>query len=586
MNDLIQKISKIISLESGNILGPDQANMVKNRIEKRLSLLGNITFDEYEKYFELNKSNEVKALISLLTTHHTYFFREFIHFEYIKNNLNNFIQAVKDRKDNKIRIYSAACSRGHEVYSLSLFFHQLLLDFPSITYEILGTDIDIESINYAKNGVYPFEEVKNIPLVYLNNNWQRGTGEIASFAKIKKHIKDHCTFEVDNLLTIKSLANKKFDIIFCRNVFIYLTSTDVVKICNVFKNHIYPHGILITGLSENLRLYDFPKKSLAPSIYQFTASNDKTANEIVKTKQTQPLRLLIVDDSASIVKILAKCFDNDEEFKIVGFASDGVQAHHFLQKNTVDVMTLDIHMPNMDGIEYLKNYYQPGHPKVVIVSSVDRQDTHFAQKSFLYGASDFVEKPTLNNIDQKKDEIKMKLKSAYYSTKVKADHDFAKKFTNDFKIEQCLLKNRVWFGHLNDKDKFRKLFIELSGEQPPLFIFLENDINVLQLIKDDLYSNLINIYNNQEIKCNNIYLCSFELHYNSLQSRFNSKNTTFATFGIPSNQVIKSIKNIKNIHLLVEDIVNLSSDITSIATDLFPWTSIAHMGTEYLGRLK
>jgi chemotaxis protein methyltransferase CheR len=92
-------------------------------------------------------------------------------------------------------IWSAACSRGHEVYSLAMFLNTLLPEIdPSISFKIIGTDIDQESVKIANNGVYHQNEIKEIPMTFMNNNWAKGTGEIEMFAKIKSHLKSKCEF--------------------------------------------------------------------------------------------------------------------------------------------------------------------------------------------------------------------------------------------------------------------------------------------------------------------------------------------------------------------------------------------------------
>ncbi len=113
---------------------------------------------------------------------------------------------------------------------MAMLFNHHLKNYPGMSYEIVGTDIDPESVRVGKNGVYPLSEVKSIPQLYLQGNWQKGTGDIARFAKVKAHLKKNCSFEVMNLLSPDAaIRNKKFDIIFCRNVFIYFNVVDVEK---------------------------------------------------------------------------------------------------------------------------------------------------------------------------------------------------------------------------------------------------------------------------------------------------------------------------------------------------------------------
>ena len=228
IKEVLFEISKVVNQSTGIQLGEKQFSMVENRLKSHMIKMGIPLFSDYLEYFKAHKIVETEKLVSLMTTHHTYFFREFNHFEYLENHLPEIVQRLRSQGEKKISVWSAACSRGQEVYSLSLFLNTHLKQIaPDFTYEILGTDVDPESVKIAKNGVYPWEDVKKIPMQYLSSNWVRGTGQIANFAKIKDDFKKQCQFDVVNLNEIK-MPNKKFDIVFCRNVFIYFNGDQMI----------------------------------------------------------------------------------------------------------------------------------------------------------------------------------------------------------------------------------------------------------------------------------------------------------------------------------------------------------------------
>ncbi len=137
--ELVEAVSQIVGKISGNKLGEKQAFMVETRLKKRMLDLKIYGPDDYLKYLKANMEKESGVLVSLLTTHHTFFFREFGHFEYLQQNLAFLVKTVKDRGENTLKIWSAACSRGQEVYSLSMFLHLYLPKIdPSMKYEIYG----------------------------------------------------------------------------------------------------------------------------------------------------------------------------------------------------------------------------------------------------------------------------------------------------------------------------------------------------------------------------------------------------------------------------------------------------------------
>ncbi len=216
--------------------------MVENRLRARMSRLRLDNISDYVRYLMANKESESQALLSLMTTHHTYFFREFNHFEFLLNKgLDQILAGVRARGDNTLRVWSAACSRGQEAYSLAMFlnFH-VTRAFPGIKIEILGTDVDPESVAIATNGVYKHDELKQSPAMYVDGCWARGTEELSAFSKAKKVIRDMCRFEPGNLLSGQLPSKNKFDLIFCRNVFIYFNEDQIKQVTRALIDRLEP----------------------------------------------------------------------------------------------------------------------------------------------------------------------------------------------------------------------------------------------------------------------------------------------------------------------------------------------------------
>lgn len=592
-------ISEIIEKESGNILDSSKQSMVLSRLKRRLLDLGGLSPQEYRQHLESNYKREITHLVSLLTTHHTFFFREFCHFEFIEAELHNIIQRVRDRGEKKIKIFSAGCSKGHEVYSLAMFLSLHLKRYPGIDFEILGTDIDPASVKVSKNGVYMFKEVKSIPQIYLSGNWQRGTGDISRFARVKKEIKSKCRFDVMNLLgDFSEVKNQKFDIVFCRNVFIYFNQKDIFKIVSKFQDYIHKGGYLITGLSESLKSLDLYKQTHGPSIYSFDKLEEVAPEKIVaevaapqvevlKSIIPKPIKMLVVDDSSSVVKLLTRIFSSDPDFEVVGSAMNGIEAADFVKDNKVDAMTLDIHMPEMDGVEYLKKNFGKTHPKVVVVSSASREDSRYAQETLRFGASDFVEKPALNNIKERAEEIKNKIKMSFYNdNKDISLSDVDKSFSHEFTISDIDMKARVLIGSYSDLPKIEGTLNALEGSQPPVCVFFEGNKNFLDIIKSQLkLKQNIEVYESgAKLKESTVYLCDFKTDFPVLKETFCTRTVSFSIFGICSATVEQEITTLENFQLLLEDTPDINMSLREVATDIFPWTSFAHIATEFLGR--
>jgi len=108
------------------------------------------------------------------------------------------------------------------------------------------------------------------------------------------------------------------------------------------------------------------------------------------------IRVLIVDDSALVRRLLTEIFSADRDFEVVGSASDPYMAREKIKKLNPDVITLDVEMPRMDGITFLENLMRLRPTPVVMVSSLTQKGAEVTLRALELGAVDFVAKPKLD----------------------------------------------------------------------------------------------------------------------------------------------------------------------------------------------
>lgn len=106
-----------------------------------------------------------------------------------------------------------------------------------------------------------------------------------------------------------------------------------------------------------------------------------------------PIRVLIVDDSAFARKVIREVLARDPEIEVIGFARDGLEALEKIGELRPDVVTLDLMMPELDGLGVLRALPREGAPKVIVVS-VSASEAELAIEALQAGAVDFVTKPT------------------------------------------------------------------------------------------------------------------------------------------------------------------------------------------------
>ena len=107
------------------------------------------------------------------------------------------------------------------------------------------------------------------------------------------------------------------------------------------------------------------------------------------------IKVLVVDDSALVRKAMSQVLSSDPEIEIMAMASDPFIAAAKMREGTPDVITLDIEMPRMDGITFLKKIMTQHPIPVIICSTLAGEGSQTAMKAMEYGAVDIIEKPNL-----------------------------------------------------------------------------------------------------------------------------------------------------------------------------------------------
>jgi two-component system chemotaxis response regulator CheB len=129
----------------------------------------------------------------------------------------------------------------------------------------------------------------------------------------------------------------------------------------------------------------------------------------------KPVKVLIVDDSAVIRQLLSMLLSEDPEIEVVGTAGDPLIARDRIKALNPDVVTLDVEMPNMDGVTFLRKIMALRPMPVVMVSSLTQAGAETTLEALEIGAVDFVAKPTgdvAGGLTEIASELQAKVKSA------------------------------------------------------------------------------------------------------------------------------------------------------------------------------
>ncbi|HEY6838912.1 MAG TPA: protein-glutamate O-methyltransferase CheR, partial [Geobacteraceae bacterium] len=153
------------------------------------------------------------------------------------------------KDERRLRIVSAGCSSGEEVYTLAM----LLLESGIFLWDwdvcITGIDIDSRILARARDGVYPPRAFQATPPHLMTRYFT----QCAEGARIKDVLRTSTRFVEGNLLELDSIVDEQdVDIIFCRNVLIYFNDETIRRIALSFHRALAPEGHLFLGHSESL----------------------------------------------------------------------------------------------------------------------------------------------------------------------------------------------------------------------------------------------------------------------------------------------------------------------------------------------
>jgi chemotaxis protein methyltransferase CheR len=226
---------------------------LNNIVNKRISETGCFTISEYFKVLE-NSKIESKFLTRSLQINYSEFFRNPLTFSVLENIiLPSLLLKIKKKNRKEIRIWSAACAAGQEVYSLAILLEELLNKNinEKFGYRIFATDQSLDNLEDAKQGQYSSESVKNMQL-YRLGRWFQKNGDVYS---IVTNLKEKIHFSQFDLLDEESVTPPAsiygdFDLVFCANLLFYYKNDNRKKIIQKAGNCLSRGGYLMTGETE------------------------------------------------------------------------------------------------------------------------------------------------------------------------------------------------------------------------------------------------------------------------------------------------------------------------------------------------
>jgi len=240
--------------------------IIQGRLDNYLQWNGYQSYTQYMRAVEADGTGKLEGeLINILTTNHTFFMREFEHFDFLKQRVLPELKRREERKKD-LCIWCGAASSGQEPYMLAMVLKDFFnLEAGSWDTKVLATDINTEVLLQAVRGVYDKEHVESLP-----DSWKRrylhplDGGE--KF-EITKEIKDEVIFRQFNLMDDFPFK-RKMHIIFLRNVMIYFDGETRKQLIKKVYDVMEPGGYLFVGRTETLDKNQCPFDMIQPSVFR------------------------------------------------------------------------------------------------------------------------------------------------------------------------------------------------------------------------------------------------------------------------------------------------------------------------------
>lgn len=240
--------------------------IVQGRLDNYIRVGGYSSYSAYMNAVETDFTGRLeKELVNILTTNHTFFMREFEHFDYLKQVVLPELRR-KEERSKDLCIWCGAASTGQEPYTLAM----LVKDFFGLEHnlwdtKILATDISTEVLQQAAAGRYDRDQVEGLPEVWKRRYLRPING--GEQYEITDEIKEQVLFRQFNLMDVFPFK-RKMHIIFLRNVMIYFDKETKQQLIEKVYDVMEPGGYLFTGRTETIDRGNVPFELIQPSIFR------------------------------------------------------------------------------------------------------------------------------------------------------------------------------------------------------------------------------------------------------------------------------------------------------------------------------
>lgn len=237
----LAEIANFISKKTGidsKIIGESKIAKV---VENRRSACGLADIKTYLQVLQTSQE-EFTELVEKIVVPETYFFRDRKSFDFLIQFVRS--QWLAKSSQSTFRLLSVPCSTGEEPFSIAITLMEAGLS--PAQYRIDAIDISKHAIAKAQRGIYGKNSFRGEEFVDRNRYFQ----QTSEGYKISLPLRNVVNFRQGNIIDTFSDVQAKYDIIFCRNLLIYLESSACTQVLNTLNHLLLPRGLLFVGSAE------------------------------------------------------------------------------------------------------------------------------------------------------------------------------------------------------------------------------------------------------------------------------------------------------------------------------------------------
>jgi chemotaxis protein methyltransferase CheR len=255
---------QLLTSRAGMTFEDSRHAFLEGRVRGRMTKVGARSLYEYYRMVAApTGARELQELVDEVSINETSFFRMPSHFEFLAQTaLPARLRVRREARSKRLRIWSAGCSTGQEVYSIAMVYLETAVFHESWELQLVGTDISAKALAQARAAAYDKRQLNDVSPARRQMFFDRKGERYGVRAWVKKSI----DFMRGNILDGPPWGDA--DIVFCRNVMIYFDPLHQQRLISRIADALAPGGYLFLGHTETLRGVSeaFRMVSLRPGI--------------------------------------------------------------------------------------------------------------------------------------------------------------------------------------------------------------------------------------------------------------------------------------------------------------------------------